>query len=1182
MATSRGSHSQRSYWRDEDDLRDRGRSGPSTSREHRQGSPSSNRRAPGSEWEVKTSGKDFDGPSSYSNTKVSHGDRGREHQVAGGFLPPVSPHRGSRGDNAGTNRIQDSDDERGAHRHKHRYPSSPTAKRRRSRSASPHKRHPKKSKHGRSRSPHRSERSPNNVSEMQSRYRDRSLSPRRSPHSQKLRQRKWDYPTPVDRRTPEATQASSSRRRSRSPLSRQGPPPLRGRSPLVMDRRPASSGKRDTSPRRVSPPSRFSVGRRPSPSSKKWEEGRRAPHNSGRASPKSDRRLSSPPRSRPSAPASHSRRTSPIPPRASKYMRGSKDASPAISPRRQSYHDNSQKSPQTSSRSSPSGSKAIHRGHSPSMTRNAKNKETAVVTEKPPPSPPRPIPSFTDSDDHDLIDGDARMREAFPMHGMKAADVSRPSPAPVSQSTPAPIDTRQHYSNSSQYIGPNSNHHLSPQSQSPYGNGRGWGGQQHFNGQHGYVTSLSRLHVTTQINGRYRQPMHQYSPPSQPYRGNSFSSSSGPQGQFYQNHQHHGHFSSPHNQIQTGFPNQQYRGSQQGFRQNQFSPVQDRRFSGPGQQGFPIHGQRGRGHFSNLHWTSNGRGIGRGQFDQHPSMVNQQGPGPQQFSPQQAPTQQQSNFEQVTEESGDPDDNPFRPSKALQVEDESATQNAQKSETTQNGVLPEGQKMLPPSSRPIPKGPQDKGGQKFSFAFKSKVPNTKSDHSQKMREPASRRDVMGSGSGPSWSRTKARETPLEPTTKRPPEPEKDVPRKEDKKREKQEERRDERRETKPARAPLTLPPEFAASDSVYFRKPGNESVVGSGTYGKVFKGIHVYTKQLVALKKIRMEGERDGFPVTAVREIKLLQSLKHNNVVSLQEVMVEKNDCFMVFEYLSHDLTGLLNHPTFKLEHAHKKHLAKQLFDGLDYLHRRGVLHRDIKAANILVSREGQLKLADFGLARFFAKRRQLDYTNRVITIWYRSPELLLGETQYGPAVDIWSAACVLIEIFTKHAIFPGDGGEINQLDKIYAILGTPTKTEWPGLVDMSWFELLRPIEKRPNVFAEKYKEKLTPAAFDLLCSMFQYDPAKRPSATEVLEHPYFVSEEPAPRQAIELRDLEGDWHEFESKALRKENERRDKEAKKETQRKEQQKEKEREKRRSSMSVSAEREAKRQQSARPA
>lgn len=314
----------------------------------------------------------------------------------------------------------------------------------------------------------------------------------------------------------------------------------------------------------------------------------------------------------------------------------------------------------------------------------------------------------------------------------------------------------------------------------------------------------------------------------------------------------------------------------------------------------------------------------------------------------------------------------------------------------------------------------------------------------------------------------------------------------------------------------TLPQEFAESTSVYYRKPGNESVVGSGTYGKVFKAIHVYTKNLVALKKIRMDGEKDGFPVTAIREIKLLQSLKHENVVCLQEVMVENNDCFMVFEYLSHDLTGLLNHPTFKLENSHKKHLAKQLFDGLNHLHRRGVLHRDIKAANILISNTGLLKLADFGLARFYSKTGQPDYTNRVITIWYRSPELLLGETQYGPAVDIWSAACVMIEIFTKHAIFPGDGGEINQLDKIYNVLGTPTRAEWPGLVDMAWFELLRPLERKHNTFAEKYQERLTPAAFELLQAMLLYNPAKRPTASDVLEHPYFNTEEPAPQQAVE------------------------------------------------------------------
>ncbi|KAI5211603.1 Pkinase-domain-containing protein [Aureobasidium subglaciale] len=337
-----------------------------------------------------------------------------------------------------------------------------------------------------------------------------------------------------------------------------------------------------------------------------------------------------------------------------------------------------------------------------------------------------------------------------------------------------------------------------------------------------------------------------------------------------------------------------------------------------------------------------------------------------------------------------------------------------------------------------------------------------------------------------------------------------------------------------------LTAEYTGSDSVYYRKTGNESVVGSGTYGKVYKAVHVYTGDKVALKKIRMEGERDGFPVTAIREIKLLQSLNHTNVVRLQEVMVERNDCFMIFEYLSHDLTGLLNHPSFVLTEGHKKDLAKQLFESLDYLHKRGVLHRDIKAANILVSRHGELKLADFGLARFYNKnaKRKQDYTNRVITIWYRSPELLLGETQYGPAVDIWSAACVLVEIFTKHAIFPGDGGEINQLDKIYNVLGTPSRSNWPGIVDLAWYELLRPMHKVPSTFADKYQERVSPAAFDLLSAMLVFDPDTRPTASDVLEHPYFTTEEPKADKVVELENLQGDWHEFESKALRKEKER--------------------------------------------
>ncbi|KAF7596562.1 Cyclin-dependent kinase 12 [Aspergillus hancockii] len=343
--------------------------------------------------------------------------------------------------------------------------------------------------------------------------------------------------------------------------------------------------------------------------------------------------------------------------------------------------------------------------------------------------------------------------------------------------------------------------------------------------------------------------------------------------------------------------------------------------------------------------------------------------------------------------------------------------------------------------------------------------------------------------------------------------------------------------TRPKQRP-TLPEEFAKSDSVYYRKPGNESVIGAGTYGKVFKAIHVYTQGKVALKKIRMEGEKDGFPVTAVREIKLLQHLRNHNVVSLLEVMVERNECFMVFEYLSHDLTGLINHPTFTLTAAHKKDLAKQMFEGLSYLHHRGVLHRDIKAANILISNRGLLKYADFGLARFFSKSRQLDYTNRVITIWYRPPELLLGETRYGPAVDVWSAACVYVEMFTKKAVFPGEGGEISQLEKLYNCLGTPTRAEWPDIAEMPWFELMRPTERKKRVFEEVYGQILTPAALDLVSQIFRYDPLKRPTAEQILKHPYFVSEEPRPQQAIELENIEGDWHEFESKALRKEKDR--------------------------------------------
>ncbi|KAK3684750.1 kinase-like domain-containing protein [Podospora appendiculata] len=682
---------------------------------------------------------------------------------------------------------------------------------------------------------------------------------------------------------------------------------------------------------------------------------------------------------------------------------------------------------------------------------------------------------------------------------------------PLQPGYPRTHDARG-YAHSSGHVTPGSSYHGSPLGQSPYGgSGQSWNGQQ-----------------------------PQFSPQSQyqaPYSHNSsYGAPTGPQGHYHTNQAHSPQY--PPSGPASQYPQGPYRGGHRGgsggsggFRGGQFGAARG--------------GHRGT--FKNAQWNSNAPSSSNGR--------GQPGPGedgdPSHTSNHASPDKHTDSFQEPEDVSMGDGDNPFRPSKDLQVEDTRRDEQHNEDE-------------MPPPNRPPPSGSQSQTPNKFSFSMKnaakpvaaaprveitsklfsaalSREPPPKASEKTPPQKATSSRSDRGdrdrSGSGlPKNVPTEPASARARPIERRPAEQNRQP---ESTPRTRKVKKIMKRRKERP-----TLELEMSKSKSVYFRKPGNESVIGSGTYGKVFKGLNVYTRNLVALKRIRMEGERDGFPVTAVREIKLLRSLKHENIVKLQEVMVESNECFMVFEYLAHDLTGLLNHPDFTLEAAHKKHLARQLFEGLDYLHTRGVLHRDIKAANILVSNEGILKIADFGLARFYAKHHQVDYTNRVITIWYRSPELLLGETQYGPAVDIWSAACVMVEIFTKRAIFPGDGSEISQLEKIHATLGTPNRKDWPNLTEMPWFELLRPDYRRPSVFKEKYKDHVPPAAFELLAAMFQYDPAKRPSAAEVLQHPYFTVEEPAPRQAIELKDIAGEWHEFESKALRRENERKEKKEK--------------------------------------
>lgn len=320
-----------------------------------------------------------------------------------------------------------------------------------------------------------------------------------------------------------------------------------------------------------------------------------------------------------------------------------------------------------------------------------------------------------------------------------------------------------------------------------------------------------------------------------------------------------------------------------------------------------------------------------------------------------------------------------------------------------------------------------------------------------------------------------------------------------------------------------------SNDSVYKRV----SQIGEGTYGKVYKAINTQTDVMVALKRLRMETEKDGFPITAMREIKLLQGLRHPCIVSLLEMMVEKSQVYMVFEYLDHDLAGILSHPTLSFTHSHVKYMFKQLVEGIDYMHKHGVLHRDLKGSNILLSNSGQVKIADFGLARSVdLLNPNALYTNRVITLWYRPPELLLGETKYNGAVDIWGLGCILAEFFVRKALFQGHD-EIAQIKAIYSVLGTPAENGWQEARSLPWYQLVPPKEPRLSQFKAKLGERIPVTAHQLVEKMLTLNPAHRITANDILADEYFKTE-PIGSRPTQLEELTEEWHDFEAKQRRR------------------------------------------------
>ena len=239
--------------------------------------------------------------------------------------------------------------------------------------------------------------------------------------------------------------------------------------------------------------------------------------------------------------------------------------------------------------------------------------------------------------------------------------------------------------------------------------------------------------------------------------------------------------------------------------------------------------------------------------------------------------------------------------------------------------------------------------------------------------------------------------------------------------------------------------------------------VGEGTYGKVYKAKDRATGRIVALKKIKMTNEREGFPITALREIRILQQMSHPAIVELVEVATSKatdhnknkGTVFMAFEYLDHDLTGLMDTPGVNVTRMHIKVWMKAILSGLVYIHKKNILHRDIKGANLLIDNDNNLKIADWGLARLVKNAVQSkgkdgtmnkhtqNLTNRVVTLWYRAPELLLGALKYGGAVDVWSAGCLMGEMLDRKAMLPGHN-EKSQMELIWQLCGRPDESNWP------------------------------------------------------------------------------------------------------------------------------------------
>ncbi|XP_067831162.1 cyclin-dependent kinase-like 1 isoform X1 [Heptranchias perlo] len=280
--------------------------------------------------------------------------------------------------------------------------------------------------------------------------------------------------------------------------------------------------------------------------------------------------------------------------------------------------------------------------------------------------------------------------------------------------------------------------------------------------------------------------------------------------------------------------------------------------------------------------------------------------------------------------------------------------------------------------------------------------------------------------------------------------------------------------------------------------------IGEGSYGVVFRCRNKDTGQIVAIKKF-VESEDDPLiKKIALREIRMLKQLKHMNLVNLLEVFRRKRKLHLVFEYCDHTVLNELDKYPRGVAEVQVKSIVRQTLQAVNFCHKHNCIHRDVKPENILITKHGVIKLCDFGFARILTGPGD-DYTDYVATRWYRAPELLVGDTQYGPPVDVWAIGCVFAELLSGNPLWPGRS-DVDQLYLIRRTLGDLIPRHQKVFSSNQFFsgvnipvpDVMEPLEvKFPHISAQ---------ALHLMKGCLMMNPTERLPCEQLLQHPYFDS----------------------------------------------------------------------------